>query len=78
MRLLVKTLSEDEHDGIVHIHSEDDDLVERIHSRLTGALDGERATPDAQLAALGRLIGDLMDARAAASNPLSSAQSDRP
>ena len=79
VRLLVKTLSENEHDGIVHVHPEDGPLVGRLRDRLADALSHERATPDVQLAALGRLAAELIEARTAASAPAPTASSsDRP
>ena len=51
MRLLVKTLHEDEQDGVIHVHPEDDDLISELHSTLASALEGRDVHVDAKLAA---------------------------
>ena len=62
VRLFVQTLRESEHAGVVHVHPEDDALVDALHARLEDAL-GDDATADVQLAALSRLAADLLRQR---------------
>ncbi len=63
VRLSVQTLRESEHGGVVHVHPEDDALVERLHASLADAARQSGATPDVQLAALSQLVTDLLVAR---------------
>jgi hypothetical protein len=63
VRLLVKTLHEDEQDGVIHVHPEDDELISDLHETLARALEGHDVHVDAKLAALGRLATDLLRAR---------------
>lgn len=72
VRLLVKALNEDEQDGVIHVHPEDDPLIERLYDRLAGALAGEDAHADAQLAALSRLTAELLHARTHENDALTS------
>ena len=74
VRLLVKTLNEDEQDGVFHVHPEDDELIRELHDALAEVLGGRDVHPDAKLAALGRLATDLLRARSAATEALSSAE----
>ena len=62
VRLFVQTLTEQEEDGIVHVHPEDDALVDALHVRLAEALPDD-ATADVKLAALGRLAAELLHER---------------
>ena len=63
VRLFVKTLREDEADGVVHVHPEDDALVDDLHARLAEALDAADATADVALAALSRLVAERLRQR---------------
>ena len=60
VRLFVKTLSEAEEDGVIHLHPEDDNLVEDLHSRLDRALQDAGAASDVELAALSRLVAERL------------------
>lgn len=62
VRLFVQTLSEREEAGVVHVHPEDDALVDRLRARLADAL-GDDATADVKLAALSALAADLLRQR---------------
>ena len=63
VRLFVKTLSESEEDGVIHLHPEDDDLVEDLHATLDHALVEAGVTSDVELAALSRLVAERLRRR---------------
>ena len=66
VRLSVQTLSESERDGVVHVHPEDDDLVERLRESLAETARQSGAGADVQLAALSELVSDLLAQRTSA------------
>jgi hypothetical protein len=70
IRLFVKSLNETEQDGVIHVHPEDDLLVQKLHDKLQMHLDGEDVSPDLKLAALGRLVSDLLEMRTAKTTPI--------
>src|SRR5690606_12257931 len=69
VRLFVKTLSESEEDGIIHIHQEDDDLVDDLYEQLAGAVRDAGTNADVKLAALSRLAAELLRERNPHPNP---------
>ena len=70
VRVLVKTLHEEEHDGVVHVHPEDDAVIAALADRLAAALGEAGVHADAQIAALGRVTARLLQARAASGDDL--------
>ena len=70
VRVLVKTLHEEEHDGVVHVHPEDDATIAALADRLAAALGEAGVHADAQIAALGRVTARLLQARAASGDDL--------
>jgi hypothetical protein len=66
VRVRVKALGEAEHDGVVHVHPEDDGTVEALADRLAEALAEADVQADTQIAALGRAAARLLRARTAA------------
>lgn len=64
VRVLVKALGEREHDGVVHVHPEDDATVDALADRVGAALAESGVHADVQIAALGRLAARLLDGRA--------------
>ncbi len=63
VRVLVKTLNEEEQGGVIHIHPEDRDIIRALYDRISAMLDVSDVHADAKIAALSKLTSDLFHTR---------------
>lgn len=63
VRVLVKSLNEEEQGGVIHVHPEDDAVIQALYDRLEETISGASVHTDAKLAALSKLTSKLLQER---------------
>lgn len=63
VRVLVKTLYEEDQGGVVHIHPEDSSIIQELYDQVSDMLGTSDVHADAKIAALSKLTSDMLRER---------------